>query len=91
MKKNPRINPMIRSVVAAFFDSGGRKAWTPLLIASIPVRAAQPAEKARIRRNSVKGADASCRPASGISTGGRCSSDRPIPARTRSPMDPMNR
>ena len=42
--------PIIASVVAAFLDFGLRKAGTPLLIASTPVRAAQPEEKARSRR-----------------------------------------
>ncbi len=42
--------PIIASVVAAFFDLGLRKAGTPLEIASTPVRAAQPEEKARRRR-----------------------------------------
>ncbi|CAM5655644.1 hypothetical protein SCYAM73S_01770 [Streptomyces cyaneofuscatus] len=43
-------SPIIASVVAAFLDFGLRKAGTPLLIASTPVRAAQPEEKARRRR-----------------------------------------
>jgi len=34
-------------VVAAFFDSGGLKAGTPFAMASSPVRAEQPEEKAR--------------------------------------------
>ncbi len=36
-------------VAAAFFGSGGLKAWTPLAMASVPVRATEPAEKARSR------------------------------------------
>ena len=39
------------SVVAAFLDSGLRKAGTPLEMASMPVRATAPEEKPRRRRN----------------------------------------
>lgn len=42
--------PIIASVVAAFFDLGLRNAGTPLEIASTPVSAAQPEEKARSSR-----------------------------------------
>lgn len=42
--------PMRARVVAAFLDFGLRKAGTPLEIASTPVSAAQPEEKARRRR-----------------------------------------
>ncbi|CAM5717200.1 hypothetical protein STENM223S_03713 [Streptomyces tendae] len=42
--------PIIASALPAFFDLGLRKAGTPLEIASTPVRAAQPEEKARRRR-----------------------------------------
>ncbi len=42
--------PMSARVVAAFLLLGLRKAGTPLLIASTPVRAAQPEEKARSSR-----------------------------------------
>ncbi len=42
--------PIRARVVAAFFDLGLRKAGTPLLIASTPVSAAQPEEKARSSR-----------------------------------------
>ncbi|CAM5373449.1 hypothetical protein SGRIM128S_07102 [Streptomyces griseomycini] len=42
--------PIRKSVVAAFRDLGLRKAGTPLEIASTPVSAAQPEEKARSRR-----------------------------------------
>ena len=45
--------PSSRSVVAAFWLFGLRKAGTPLLIASTPVSAAQPEEKARARRNAI--------------------------------------
>ena len=41
------------SVVAAFLDSGRRKAGTPLLMASTPVRATAPEENALMRANSV--------------------------------------
>ena len=45
------IPPSISSVVAALRDLGLRKAGTPLLIASTPVSAAHPEEKARATRN----------------------------------------
>ena len=43
--------PSRNSVVAAFLLFGRLKAGTPLEIASTPVSAAQPDEKARARRN----------------------------------------
>ena len=47
--------PISSSVVAAFLLLGLRKAGTPLLIASTPVSAAQPEEKARrIRKHRPK-------------------------------------
>ena len=46
------IAPSRSSVVAAFLLFGRRKAGTPLEIASTPVSAAQPEEKARASRNS---------------------------------------
>ena len=45
--------PSISSVVAALRDFGLRKAGTPLLIASTPVSAAHPEEKARASRNTI--------------------------------------
>ena len=45
------IRPISSSVVAAFLLLGFWKAGTPLEIASTPVRAAQPEEKARSSRN----------------------------------------
>lgn len=42
--------PSMSKVVAALRDLGFRKAGTPLLMASTPVRAAQPEEKARAIR-----------------------------------------
>ncbi len=42
--------PIAARVLAAFFDLGLRKAGTPLEIASTPVSAAQPEEKARSSR-----------------------------------------
>ena len=45
------ISPSSRSVVAALRLLGLRKAGTPLEIASTPVRAAHPDEKARATRN----------------------------------------
>ncbi len=53
--------PIAASVVAAFFDLGLRKAGTPLEIASTPVSAAQPDEKARSsRKTSAKPASPWC-------------------------------
>ncbi len=54
------------SVAEAFFASGSLKAGTPSLIASIPVRAVQPAAKARMisQRPSIS-------PVTGISGGTR--------------------
>ena len=51
MPKNAvaRITPIHTRVVAAFFDSGLRKAGTPLEMASTPVRATAPEENARMR------------------------------------------
>ena len=47
--------PSSASVVAAFFDFGFLNAGTPLLIASTPVRAAQPdANARRIRKNPAR-------------------------------------
>ena len=51
----PRIAAIQIRVMLAFFASGGRKAWTPLLTASIPVIAAQPEAKARSSRKTVTG------------------------------------
>ena len=45
------IPPSASSVVAALRDLGRSKAGTPLEIASMPVRAAQPEENARSTRN----------------------------------------
>ena len=44
------IVPSRSSVAAALRDFGARKFGTPLLMASTPVRAAQPDEKARASR-----------------------------------------
>ena len=41
---------MTMSVVAAFFDSGGLKAGTPVAMASVPVRATAPDANARRSR-----------------------------------------
>ena len=46
-KKLPRITPITISVVAALCDSGFLNAGTPFEIASMPVRATAPDEKAR--------------------------------------------
>ena len=45
MKSDPRMTDIQIMVLAAFSDSGGRKALTPLEITSIPVTAAQPGSK----------------------------------------------
>ena len=49
MKRMPSSAAIAASVVAAFFDSGGWKAGTPVAMASVPVRATAPAAKARRR------------------------------------------
>ena len=46
----PRLEPMMISVVRAFFHSGGLNAGTPLEIASTPVTAAPPDANACITR-----------------------------------------
>ena len=48
---DPRMSPIHTSVVAAFLDSGRRKAGTPLEMASTPVRATAPDEKPLRMRN----------------------------------------
>jgi hypothetical protein len=53
-KRVPRTAATQAVVVAAFLDSGGRKAGTPLEMASTPVSAVQPEENARSRRNRVR-------------------------------------
>jgi hypothetical protein len=45
--------PSRRSVVAALRPLGLRNAGTPLLIASTPVRAAEPEANARMTRNTI--------------------------------------
>ncbi len=50
MKRTPSRIAIVSIVLAAFFASGGLKAGTPLAIASTPVRATEPAAKARRRR-----------------------------------------
>ncbi len=50
---------IIVSVIAAFFDSGGLKAGTPLEIASVPLIATEPAENARRTSHNVRGSVAS--------------------------------
>ena len=45
MKSVPRMMPIQTRVMAAFFDSGRRKAGTPFEIASTPVSATAPDEK----------------------------------------------
>ena len=49
----PSVEPMITRVVRAFLHSGGRKAGTPLEMASTPVTAAPPEANARMTTNSV--------------------------------------
>ena len=64
--------PIISSVVAAFLLLGLRKAGTPLLIASTPVSAAQPEEKARrIRKAQREGVRSLCSATISIVGGGR--------------------
>jgi hypothetical protein len=52
-KKAPRMATMATSVLAALRDAGRRKAGTAMLIASTPVRATAPDEKARMRAKTV--------------------------------------
>ncbi len=49
---DPRMNAIVVSVVAAFFDSGLRNAGIPFEIASTPESATAPDEKPRRMRNS---------------------------------------
>jgi hypothetical protein len=50
-KSMPRTSAIAIIVMTAFFGAGGRKAVTPFDTTSTPVRAVQPDEKARSRRN----------------------------------------
>jgi len=76
------------SVVDAFRDCGARKAGTPLLMASIPVKAAQPEAKARTSRSSVT----PCKAGGGGVTwaGAPCKTRRTSPITTISSTVPMN-
>ncbi len=53
MNRIARITAIAISVRAAFLDSGGWKAGTPVAIASVPVRATAPEAKARSRISTV--------------------------------------
>ena len=53
-KSVARMPAIQASVIAAFRDSGARKAGIPLEIASVPVMAVHPDEKARSTRNHVR-------------------------------------
>ena len=53
MNRIARITAIAISVRAAFRDSGGLKAGTPVAIASVPVRATAPDAKARSRMRIV--------------------------------------
>ena len=50
MKRIASTPPITTSVCAAFFDSGGLKAGTPVAIASVPVSATAPDANARSSR-----------------------------------------
>ena len=76
-------------VVAAFFDTGSRKAGTPFEIASIPVNAVQPEEKARSSKNSVSPSTAGTG-GTWCSTGGP-KSVRPKPMRITNARVPTKR
>ena len=54
MNRDARMVDIHIMVMAAFFDSGGRKAFTPFEITSMPVTAEQPAAKARRTKNRVR-------------------------------------
>ena len=60
--RNSRMPAIHVSVLAAFFDTGSRNAWTPLAIASTPVIAVQPEAKARMRQEDGQRPDALDRP-----------------------------
>ncbi|GAA3411093.1 hypothetical protein GCM10018952_18350 [Streptosporangium vulgare] len=67
--------PIISRVFAAFLLLGLRKAGTPLLIASTPVRAAQPEENARrIRKAAAKEVRLDCSATISYPEVGACSS-----------------
>ena len=55
MNRTPSRAAITPSVAAAFLDSGGLNAGTPVAIASVPVRATAPAAKARRTRIAVSG------------------------------------
>jgi len=63
--------PIATIVLAAFFDSGGLNACTPLLIASIPVRAVHPPAHARNHRYGLQGDSPPWRPVSVFDDGRR--------------------
>ena len=52
MNRMARTPAITSSVAAAFFDSGGLNAGTPVAMASVPVSATAPDAKARRSRNS---------------------------------------
>src|SRR6266545_6609484 len=79
-KREIAIPPITSSVRAAFFPCGGRKAPTPFEIASTPVRAAAPDEKAR-RRTRIPTAPAPVATGSGTSACAQLPATHlPIPA-----------
>ena len=59
MNSVPSSAAMTARVAAAFFASGGLKARTPVAIASVPVRATDPAANARNRSSAPSGCAAS--------------------------------
>ncbi len=77
-------------VLAAFRGSGGLKAGTPFVIASVPLRATEPKAKARTMRSTDR---ASKPPAGGVTAGVGNVADgspattraRPIPMSARAP------
>ena len=69
--REPRINAITVNVVRALTASGGLKAGTPSDMASVPVRAVEPEEKARSTRSKLK----PCVAAICVSGGAQCMSD----------------
>src|SRR5688572_1791286 len=89
MKSDPRMTDIQTMVLAAFSDSGERKALTPLEITSIPVTAAHPAAKERRIRKRER---FSRSPPAGLGRGSIATpsvKDRNVPINTISPKAPI--
>jgi hypothetical protein len=87
-RKAPRMKAMMPSVVDAFLLSGDLKTGTPFEMASTPVIATHPPEKAFSTRKMVRSKVASCDPAA--AAGGRSPrSHRPNPTTINPPQRAM--